>query len=70
MNLYHNDWFNNVNASRIVFPDCPKAFVAASTPRPESFNHFWHMVIQEEVSYNRCISYQVTVLVMVVRTPH
>ena len=39
-----------VNASRIVFPNCPQTFLAAQAPKPLSFNHFWHMVIQEEVS--------------------
>ena len=39
-----------VNASRIMFEGCPITFIAAQAPRPASFRHFWHMVIQEGVS--------------------
>ena len=38
-----------VNASRIVFPNCGQVFLAAQAPKPQSFRHFWHMVIQEQV---------------------
>ena len=38
-----------VNASMIVFPNCPQVFIAAQAPKQASFQHFWHMVIQEEV---------------------
>ena len=40
---------NYVNASTIEFPDCSQKFIAAQAPKPVSFSHFWHMVIQEEV---------------------
>ena len=40
-----------VNASRIVFANCEQTFLAAQAPKPVSFNHFWHMVIQEEVEF-------------------
>ena len=33
-----------------MFEGCPVTFIAAQAPRPASFRHFWHMVIQEEVS--------------------
>ena len=39
-----------MNASRIAFPDCEQTFLAAQAPKPESFDQFWHMVIQEKVS--------------------
>ena len=40
---------NYVNASRIQFDGLDQKFIAAQAPKPESFNHFWHMVIQEKV---------------------
>ena len=39
-----------VNASRIVFANCEQTFLAAQAPKPVSFNHFWHMVVQEKVT--------------------
>ena len=39
-----------VNASPIVFPDCKQKFIATQAPRTSTFNHFWHMIIQEEVA--------------------
>ena len=41
---------NFVNASKIVFRTCEQEFLAAQAPKLESFNHFWHMVVQEKVS--------------------
>ena len=38
-----------MNASTIAFDNCEQIFLAAQAPKPVSFNHFWHMVIQEEV---------------------
>ena len=40
---------NYVNASRIVFPGYKQTFVASQAPKAASFQHFWHMVIQEKV---------------------
>merc|ERR1712037_204542 len=39
-----------VNASKIVFPSCEQIFLAVQAPKPVSFHHFWHMVVQEKVS--------------------
>ena len=39
-----------VNASPIVFPDCKQKFIASQAPRTSTINHFWHMIIQEEVA--------------------
>jgi len=39
-----------VNASRISFLRCDQTFLATQAPKPESVAHFWHMVIQEQVS--------------------
>jgi len=39
-----------VNASPIVFPDCKQKFIATQAPRTSTLNHFWHMIIQEEVA--------------------
>jgi len=39
-----------VNASRIKFDNCAQTFIACNAPKPNSFSHFWHMVIQEKVS--------------------
>ena len=40
---------NYVNASRIQFYGLDQKFIAAQAPKPRSFNHFWHMVVQEKV---------------------
>ena len=40
---------NYVNASRIQFDGLDQKFIAAQAPKLESFNHFWHMVVQEKV---------------------
>ena len=40
---------NYVNASRIKFNDLEQTFIACQAPLPGSFNHFWQMVIEEEV---------------------
>jgi len=40
---------NYVNASRIKFPGIEQAFIASQAPQPESFAHFWQMVVEEEV---------------------
>ena len=40
---------NYVNASRVKFDGLDQNFIAAQAPKPESFIHFWHMVIQEKV---------------------
>ena len=47
--LFSSPETNFVNASKIVFPNCPQVFIAAQAPKEASFQHFWHMVIQEEV---------------------
>ena len=39
-----------MNASRITFPSCSEVFIAAQAPKPASYRHFWHMVIQEKVT--------------------
>ena len=39
-----------INASRIVFTGCSQAFIAAQAPKPISFNHFWHMVVEQKVT--------------------
>jgi protein tyrosine phosphatase len=38
-----------INASRIVFTGCSQTFIAAQAPKPISFNHFWHMVVEQKV---------------------
>ena len=38
-----------VNASKISFPDLEQTFIACQAPKQLSFQHFWHMVIQEQV---------------------
>ena len=40
---------NYVNASRIKFPGIEQTFIASQAPQPESFAHFWQMVVEEEV---------------------
>ena len=40
---------NYVNASRIKFNDLEQTFIACQAPLKGSFNHFWQMVIEEEV---------------------
>ena len=41
-----------MNASRIVFPGVAQKFLAASAPKPVSYQHFWQMVIQEKARLN------------------
>ena len=38
-----------INASRIVFTGCSQVFIATQAPKPISFNHFWHMVLEQKV---------------------
>ena len=40
---------NYVNASRIKFPGIEQTFIASQAPQPESFAHFWQMVVEEKV---------------------
>ena len=40
---------NYVNASRIKFPELKQTFIASQAPQPESFAHFWQMVMEEKV---------------------
>ena len=59
-----------VNASRIVFANCEQTFLAAQAPKLVSFNHFWHMVVQEKVTNVFSlvfILFQVSVIVMVTK---
>ena len=48
--LFSSPAISYVNASRILFPGQGPAFIASQAPKPASFNHFWHMVIQEKVN--------------------
>ena len=43
------DETNYINASKIVFTGYSQAFIATQAPKPISFNHFWHMVIEQKV---------------------
>ena len=43
------DETNYINASKIVFTGCSQAFIATQAPKPISFNHFWHMVVEQKV---------------------
>ena len=38
-----------MNASRIKFNDLEQTFITCQAPLKGSFNHFWQMVIEEEV---------------------
>ena len=40
-----------VGVEQIFYPGCAQRFLACSAPKPASFRHFWHMVIQEEVEF-------------------
>ena len=40
---------NYVNASRIKFDGIEQTFIACQAPKPDSFSHFWQMVLEEEV---------------------
>jgi len=57
-----------VNASRVVFPGSPRRFIASQAPTRAAVKHFWHMVIQEEVThlFNHP-SLQVSLIVMITR---
>ena len=44
-----------VNASKITFNDFEQTFIACQAPKPLSFKHFWHMVIQEQVKMRQCL---------------
>ena len=54
-----------MNASRIAFPDCEQTFLAAQAPKPESFDQFWHMVIQEKVSINILSKEHTTIFLLI-----
>ena len=47
--LFHPPETNYLNASHIAFPSCRQAFLASQAPKIVSFDHFWHMVVQEKV---------------------
>ena len=55
---------NYVNASRIKFPGIEQTFIASQAPQPESFAHFWQMVVEEEVE----VSMLVVAMIIVVLT--
>ena len=40
-----------INASRIKFENCQQEFIAAQAPKKVSFDHFWHLVVQEKVGW-------------------
>ena len=60
-----------MNASRINFDNCAQTFIACNAPKPNSFSHFWHMVIQEKVLLISLtlviICLQVSLIVMITR---
>ena len=57
-----------VNASRVEFPGCARRFLATQAPPRAALNHFWHMVIQEEVTtLSHPPSLQVSLIVMITR---
>ena len=47
-----------VNASKISFPDLEQTFIACQAPKPLSFKHFWHMVIQEQVGIEISVAFR------------
>ena len=48
--VFNGCWMKTQNSNEQVFvPGCPQRFIACSAPKPASFRHFWHMVIQEKV---------------------
>ena len=55
---------NYVNASRIKFPGIEQTFIASQAPQPDSFAHFWQMVVEEEVE----VSMLVVAMIIVVLT--
>ena len=48
---------NYVNASRIKFDKLKQTFIACQAPKPLSFKHFWHMVIQEQVGIEISVAF-------------
>ena len=46
---------NYVNASTIKFPGIEQTFIASQAPQPESFAHFWQMVVEEEVEVSMLV---------------
>jgi hypothetical protein len=43
---------NYINASPIAFENCSQSFIACQAPKKEKengFDHFWHLIVQEEV---------------------
>ena len=41
---------NYINASLIKFADMKQEFIASIAPKPNSFENFWQMIIEKEVS--------------------
>ena len=53
-----------MNASKITFPDLEQTFIACQAPKPLSFKHFWHMVIQEQVKIDEDLLTKLGILKM------
>ena len=53
---------NYVNASRIKFPGIEQTFIACQAPQPDSFAHFWQMVVEEEVEVSMLVDAMIIVV--------
>ena len=53
---------NYVNASRIKFPGIEQTFIASQAPQPDSFAHFWQMVVEEEVEVSILVVAMINVI--------
>ena len=45
-----------INASKVVFTGCSQAFIATQAPKPISFNHFWHLIVEQKVKNSLIIN--------------
>ena len=57
---------NYVNASRIKFPWIKQTFIACQAPQPESFAHFWQMVVEEEVEVSMLVVAMIIVVLAII----
>ena len=57
---------NYVNASRIKFAGIKQTFIACQAPQPDSFAHFWQMVVEEEVEVSMLVVVVIIVVMIIV----
>ena len=57
---------NYVNASRIKFPGIEQTFIACQAPQPDSFAHFWQMVVEEEVEVSMLVVAMIIVVIIII----